>query len=111
MTSATPGGQPTDGCVPLEAPPSIRRRELGLAPVGAVGGEHGLAARGLSRPVQRVGGGAPDRIVRSGAMRLERRLVLIDLVKVVRVLVLLVLQDVEPEAAGLVPFGAERVRF
>src|SRR5215470_2647616 len=102
MTPATPGGQPTDG--QLGRRRSNRQPGLGLAPVGTVGGEHGLAARGLSRPVQRVGGGAPDGVVRSGAMRLERRLVLVHLVEVVRVLVLLVLQNVESEAAGLVPF-------
>src|SRR5882762_2577523 len=42
-------------------------------------------------------------------MGLQRRLVLIDFVEVVSVLVLRVLQHVEPETAGFVPLGAQGV--
>src|SRR5437867_9048152 len=84
---------------------------LHLAPVGAVGWEDGLAARRGGRPVQRVGRCAPDGVVRRGTMRLQRGLVLVDLEEVIGVLVLIVLQHVEPEAAGLVPLGTERVHL
>src|SRR5262249_23846522 len=53
--------------------------------------------------------GAPGLIVRRCTMRLERRHVLVDLVEVIDVLILLVLENVEPEATRLIALGAERV--
>src|SRR5882762_6832027 len=86
-----------------------RWRPLHLAPVGAFGRENRRAAGRGRRTVKRVGGGAPHRVVGRRAMGLERRLVLVDLVEVVGVLVLRVLQHVEPETAGFVALGAQRV--
>src|SRR5262245_61659907 len=80
-----------------------------FVPVPAVGGEDGLAASGLRRSVERVGGGAPHRVVGHRAVRLEGGLVLVDLVEVVDVLFLLVLQHVEAQASRLVALRAERV--
>ena len=47
--------------------------------------------------------------MRCRAMRLERRLVFVDLVEIVGVLVLRVLQHVETGAARLVALGAEGI--
>jgi hypothetical protein len=44
-------------------------------------------------------------------MRFERCLVAINLVEIIDVLVLCVLQHVEPQAARLVPFGAQGIGF
>ena len=44
-------------------------------------------------------------------MRLQSRLVAVDLVKIIDVLVLLVLQDIETQAARLVLFGATSIAF
>ena len=44
-------------------------------------------------------------------MRLQRRLVAVDLVEVVDVRVFGVLQDVEAQAAGLIALGAQRVHL
>src|SRR5262245_25712206 len=85
------------------------RRPLHLPPVLSVRREDRLTPGRRGRAVERVGRGAPGLIVRRGAVSLERGHVLVDLVEVVDVLVLLVLQDVEPEAARLVALGAERV--
>src|SRR5262249_32227292 len=76
---------------------------LCLPPVGAGGREDRPAAGRLGGAVEHVGDPAPDRVVRRVAMRLQRRLVLVHLVEVVDVLVLLVLQHVEAQAARLVP--------
>src|SRR6266545_5218354 len=86
-----------------------RRWALRLAPVAAVPREHGPASGRLGRPIQRVGGRAPHGIVGRRAMGLERGFVFVDLVEVVDVLVLRVLQHVEPQAPELVPLGAERI--
>src|SRR6266446_82903 len=94
--------------IPEDTAPMPRPATL-LGPVSGGCREDGLAARRLGRPVQRVGDGLPLRVVRHLAMRLERGLVLVDLVEVVDVLVLLVLQDVEAETVLLVPLGAERI--
>src|SRR5579862_4059857 len=90
-------------------PKSFGAGNLLLEPVIRRGGEDRLATDGFGRAVERVGGGAPDRVMRRGAMRLQRGFVLVDLVEVVGVLVLRVLQDVEAGAAGLVALGAERI--
>src|SRR5262245_39767551 len=63
------------------------RRSLILEPVVGGGRKDGGTARRLGRAVERVGGGAPNRVMRRGTMRLERRLVLVDLVEIVGVLV------------------------
>src|SRR2546428_2854694 len=107
MTGATSSGQRTG----RSGVPGTTRGPLRLAPVGAVGGEYGLAARRGGRPVQGVGRCAPDGVVRRGTMRFERGLVLVDLEEVIGVLVLVVLQHVEPETAGLVPLRTERVHL
>src|SRR5262245_57395855 len=82
-----------------------------LRPV--VGGRRkdGLAAGRLCGPIERVGDRLPFRVVRRLAVRLERGLVLVDLVEVIDVLVLLVLEDVEAMAVLLVPLGTERIDF
>src|SRR5262249_44680863 len=98
-----------DGRGTVRAISKAALRALHLPPVGAVPREDGLAAGRSRRSVQRVGRGAPGLIVRRCTMRLERRHVLVDLVEVVDVLVLLVLENVEPEAARLIALGAERV--
>src|SRR5204863_7717221 len=69
----------------------------------------GIAARRLRRAIERIRRGAPDRVMRRGAMRLQRRFVPIDFVEVIDVRVLLVVQHIEAKAARLVPLGAERI--
>src|SRR5262245_13673403 len=99
--------------MPWPAPVTIATRPfsmaLHLAPVPALLREHGLAADRLRGAVEGVGRRAPHRVVRRRAVRLERGLVLVHLVEVVDVLVLRVLQHVEPQTAGLVLLRAERV--
>src|SRR2546428_7928792 len=75
MTGATSSGHRTG----RSGAPGIPRGPLHLAPVGAGGGEDGLAARRGGRPVQRVGRCAPNGVVRRGTMRFERGLVLVEL--------------------------------
>src|SRR5205823_10610867 len=69
----------------------------------------GIAPGRLGRTVQRVRRGAPHRVVRRGAMRLDRRLIAVDLVEVVDVRVLLIVQHVEAHAARLISLGAESI--
>src|SRR5262245_56056547 len=99
--------------MPWPAPVTIATRPLSmalhLAPVWTLLREHGLAADGLRWAVEGIGRRAPYRVVRRRAVRLERGLVLVHLVEVVDVLVLRVLEHVEPEAAGLVLLRGERV--
>jgi hypothetical protein len=76
------------------APTSLSARRLALPVVGR-GREYRVATRCLWRAVERVGGGAPHRVMRRRAVRLERLLVAIDLVEVVGIPILL---HVEAEA-------------
>src|SRR5262245_24682415 len=82
---------------------------LGSLPVLRVARKHGLAPCWLRRAVERVRGGPPRGVVGRGPMRLQCRLVFVNLVAVVRVRVALVLQHVEAIAPGFVALGAERV--
>src|SRR5215472_12346720 len=91
---------------PYRGPP---RQRLFSLPVSGRGGKHGRAARQLRRAVQRVRCRLPSGEVRRRPMRFQRRLVPVDLVKVVDILVLNVLKDVEAHAARLVPLGAEGI--
>jgi len=68
-----------------------------------------MTARRLGGAVQGVGRGAPDGIMRCGAVRLQRRLVAIDFVEVVDVRVRCVLEHVEAQTARLIPLGAEGI--
>src|SRR5215813_4576923 len=91
---------------PYRGPPCQRLFSL---PVSGRGGKYGRAARQLRRAVQRVRCRLPSGEVRRRPMRFQRRLVPVDLVKVVDILVLNVLKDVEAHAARLVPLGAEGI--
>src|SRR5207244_12184660 len=82
-----------------------------LVPVSVRSREDGLGAGRVRRSIQRIGGRAPDGVVRHRAMCFQRGLVLVDLVEVVDVLVVLDLEDVETQASRLVPFGTERVHL
>src|SRR5580700_3251294 len=82
------------------------RRSAFAQPVVGRRGKYRIAARRLGRAVQGIGGRAPDRIVRCGPMRLQRRLVPVDLKEVIGVRVLLVVQHVEAKAARLILLGA-----
>src|SRR6185295_11762152 len=107
LTRETAGRPPgrLPGCCSLESRLALRR------PVLLVGGEYRRAAGGRGRPVEHVGHFLPGLVVRHRAVLLQRRLVLVDLVEVVDAFVLLILQDVEAVAAGLVALGAERVHL
>ena len=61
-----------------------------------------LAIEDVSRTFPGVRGGAPTRVVGCLRVRLEGRLVAVDLVEEEVVFVLLVLQHVEPETARFV---------
>jgi hypothetical protein len=90
----------------------VQLLDLGLlvsGPVVGRSGKHGLAARRLRCPVEGVGGRAPDGVVGCRPMGLQCGLVAVDFVEVVDVLVLLVLQYIEPQAAGLVTLGTQRI--
>src|ERR1051325_7223727 len=79
---------------------------LVAGPIAGVGREDALTAGRLGRAVERVGGGAPDGIMRRGPVRLQRRLVAVYFIEIIDVGVLPVVQHVEAQAARLVPFGA-----
>src|SRR6266849_5765893 len=91
-----------------ESPASCRGDALFLPVVGCRG-KDGLAARRLRRPVERVGGRAPDGVVGCRPMRLECGLISVSFVEIVDVLVLRVLQNVEAQAARLVPLGTKGI--
>src|SRR4029077_2123477 len=67
-----------------------RTSAFAAAPVLGRRRKDGIAPGCLRRAVQRVRSRAPDCVMRRGAMRLDRRLVAVDLVEVVDVRVLLV---------------------
>src|SRR5258707_710658 len=58
-----------------------------------------------------IRGGAPDRVVRRRRMRRQRRLVPVNLEEVIDVRVLLVVQDVEAQAARLIPLRADCIHL
>src|SRR5262249_50282667 len=85
------------------------RKGLSLEPVIRCRRENSIAADRLGRAVERVGSGAPHRVMRRRAGRFERRLVAIDLVEIEGVRLAGILQYVEPGTARFVALRAQRV--
>src|SRR5271165_3885910 len=88
--------------------PLTRRRALSL-PITGRRRKNRTTARRLRRAVQGVGSRAPDGIVRRHTMGFERRLIPVDFVKVIDVRVLLIMQNIEPQAARFIALGAQSI--
>ena len=80
--------------------------EIRVSPVFDRRGKYSIATRRLGGTVERVGGRAPDGAMGCGPVRLQRSLVPVNFEGVVNVLVLLVVKNVEAQAAWLIPLGA-----
>ena len=80
-------------------------------PIRGRGGKYSIATRRLGRAVQSVCGRPPNRIVRGCPVRFQRGFVPVNFKEVVDVRVLLVAQNVEAQAAWLIPFGAQGIRL
>src|SRR5437762_14378502 len=90
--------------------PALHARRLALPVIGRRR-ENRIAGRRLRRAVERVGGGAPHRVLRRRPMRLQCLPVAIELAEVVEVAVLLILQHVAADTVALVPPGAARIEL